>query len=534
MRSAFSWRMTGLALCLAVGFGALATVALYQLNIIRIDAQLRSVAGDAVGRVERTLDLAIIAMQEQAASGGFDCGEAGRVAMRDAFYAVGNIKDLRYNLAGQSCWAWADGEQLLRGVVECAKFLPALNPDYQVAAVVMPTSRSLALRWKPDESSEVLAILSTSHLLFDALPGDLRDQVEAKLTLGDGSIFTEYAPPDEASLALVDKTRFEIASERFPITLSIALGKSAYWASFRSMPIEAAGSVAVFSLLFGVFAAKGMGGRQRPEDELRRAILRGEVKPFFQPLFDLETRALLGFEMLARWIRPDGKMVSPSVFIPIAENGGLIDILLTSLLRQAGHDLGDMLRSKPDLKLGFNVTPDQLLAPGFRERLLAEAVRFGLPIHSLVVEITERQALGDLEQASAVARGLADAGVRLAIDDAGTGHNGLSSMHALNAHIIKIDKYFVDSVIFNRKSRAMIEMLVSFASEFGMEVVAEGIETEEQLSVLLTLGIRQGQGYLYGKPMPASDCIQIIEPTTGRRADAPGARAVREKVKASS
>ena len=510
MRSILSLKMLVLAAALALGFGLLAILALFHLNAIRIDAQLRSVARDAVGRVERTVDLAIMAMLEQSSSGGLACDAAGRVSMREAFYAVGNIKDLKYSGKGESCWAWSENVQELHRVVDHAKYVPALNADYELAAIALPNWRSLVLKWKPDEGSSLAAVLSTNHLLFDVLPAQLRDDVVAKLALSDGAVFTEYAPSADYSIESDNQTHFNIVSDRFPIVLSISLGNSAYWTSFYQTPTEVIAAIVVLSLLFGVLSAKGAGKINRPEDELREAIKKGELKPFFQPLFNLETRDLIGFEMLARWIKPGGKMVSPSVFIPIAENGALIDSLLSSLLRQAGRDLGTVLRKNPHLKLTFNVTPDQFLATDFKKRLQHEVEQAGLPTHCLVVEVTERQAFGDLDQASVVAKSLSEAGIRLAIDDAGTGHNGLSSMHALSAHIIKIDKYFVDGVTFNRKSRAMIEMLVSFASEFGMEVVAEGIESEEQLSVLCTLGIAQGQGYLYAKPMPASELMPLI------------------------
>jgi EAL domain-containing protein (putative c-di-GMP-specific phosphodiesterase class I) len=153
------------------------------------------------------------------------------------------------------------------------------------------------------------------------------------------------------------------------------------------------------------------------------------------------------------------------------------------------------------------VTPDQLLGQGFVESLTANITKTGLNLKQLVIEITERQPISDMQAALHVSRELLELGVRLALDDAGTGHNGLSSLHALQAHYLKIDKYFVDGVALDRKSGVLVEALISLAQQFSMDVVAEGIETEEQRVKLLELGIREGQGYLYARPLPASELI---------------------------
>jgi EAL domain-containing protein (putative c-di-GMP-specific phosphodiesterase class I) len=213
--------------------------------------------------------------------------------------------------------------------------------------------------------------------------------------------------------------------------------------------------------------------------------------------------------MLARWIKPDGTMIPPLAFIPLAESSGRIERLTMELLRQAGDQLGGLLQVQTQLKLTFNVTPDQYLADDFVASLVANTTRFNLPHRALVIEVTERQAIADKTRAAKVTGKLNDAGMRVAIDDAGTGHNGLSAIHALGANYLKIDKFFIDGVTLDRKSSELVEMLAGLATKFGMIVVAEGIETEEQITALLQLGIREGQGFVYSRPVPAAAILAM-------------------------
>jgi EAL domain-containing protein (putative c-di-GMP-specific phosphodiesterase class I) len=144
----------------------------------------------------------------------------------------------------------------------------------------------------------------------------------------------------------------------------------------------------------------------------------------------------------------------------------------------------------------------------------------------MVVEVTERQAIADKDKAAAVTEKLIGAGMQVAIDDAGTGHNGLSAIHALGANYLKIDKFFVDGITLDRKSSELVELLAALAAKFGMTVVAEGVETEEQIAVLLQLGIRAGQGFFYSKPVPATTILAMAAKAVapGRRADGGGSQ----------
>lgn len=331
-----------------------------------------------------------------------------------------------------------------------------------------------------------------------------------EMVLSDQRVVSSYAPEGAAGL-VEDFSEFGKASERYPISVRLMIDDAAVASWNRSFSSDIIAIAGLISLGLGYLGARGLTRPPTPLRQLDDALSQGYIHPVYQPLFCLSTGRMTGFEMLARWTRPDGSSISPAVFIPLAEDSGRIDRLTFALLDKAGAEIGDMLQRNETLKLSFNVTPDQLLGVGFVESLSSQIAKAGLNPRQLVIEITERQPISDFEPALQVSRELSKLGIRLAIDDAGTGHNGLSSLHALQAHYLKIDKYFVDGVALDRKSAVLVEALISLASQFGMEVVAEGIETEEQRIKLLDLGIQEGQGYLYAKPLPASDLIARVE-----------------------
>ena len=261
----------------------------------------------------------------------------------------------------------------------------------------------------------------------------------------------------------------------------------------------------------GFLAARALFPPLGPLNELDEAIANGEFVPYFQPIINLGSSEIAGFEMLARWIKRDGSMVPPALFIPLAENFGRIDALLFALLRQAGLSIGQELRANPHLKLSFNVTPEQFLDPQFLPRLLGVLKLVDLPPSCLIAEITERQPINDLDLACEVIAQYKKHGIRIAIDDAGTGHNGLSSIQKLDVSTIKLDKIFIDGIVDNERARQMVEMLANLAHQYQMSVVAEGIETPGQALAAQAMGIKEGQGFYFARPLPANDLLSLLD-----------------------
>ncbi len=248
--------------------------------------------------------------------------------------------------------------------------------------------------------------------------------------------------------------------------------------------------------------------RMELEGVLRDAIGSGEIKPHYQPLVVLPGETLLGFEVLARWYHPDRGIIPPNVFIPIAEDTGLITELSYSLLRQACIDA----RAWPDhLTLSVNISPvqfkDRLLAP----RLLAILREAGFPARRMEVEITESSLTADFDVVRTSLNLLQAAGVSVALDDFGTGYSSLYHLREMRFDRIKIDRSFVQSLGDNQESAKIIGAILGLGHSLGMMTTAEGIESQGHSDWLSSMGCTTGQGFLFGKPMPAGQVPTLIE-----------------------
>jgi len=219
----------------------------------------------------------------------------------------------------------------------------------------------------------------------------------------------------------------------------------------------------------------------------------------------------VGAEVLMRWRKPDGSIVPPAMFIPLAESSGLILDMTKALMIAARDELGPVLGPRPRVRLGFNLTADH-----FKDETVVEEVRevfaaSPLRLSQIVLEVTERQPLDDLDMARRVIAALQELGCKIAIDDVGTGHGGLSYMLKLGVDFIKIDKLFVDAIGTERYSTTIIETLIDLARTMRMEILAEGVETFEQVKYLRDRGIFLAQGYAFAPPLPGSLFRQLLE-----------------------
>ncbi|GLQ57745.1 EAL domain-containing protein [Devosia nitrariae] len=241
-----------------------------------------------------------------------------------------------------------------------------------------------------------------------------------------------------------------------------------------------------------------------PSFDLERAIARGEIKPFYQPVINLRTGALLGCEVLCRWEKRNGKIVPPGAFIEHAEATGLAIPMTLSLMEQVKADLGQLARDMPNLKISIN-----LFDGHFQDGAIVEDVQAifgGSPIafSQLVFEITERRPLGNSMQTHAVISGLHALGARLALDDTGTGHSNLAYLATLGVDIIKIDRVFVDMIKPGVAQVPVLDGLIAMSRDLGTEIVAEGVETEDQALYLRARGVYQAQGFLFAPALRAS------------------------------
>ena len=242
--------------------------------------------------------------------------------------------------------------------------------------------------------------------------------------------------------------------------------------------------------------------------ELRQAIADDVIIPHFQPLVDMNSERLIGFEMLARWPHPTRGMVSPAEFVPLAEDIGLIGPMTDSLLRKA---CCVAMTWPPSIFLACNVSllqlRDQSLPP-----MVRSALEFaGLPPHRLELEITESALVGDLDLARNILDELKALGIRLALDDFGTGYSSLRHLKMLPFDKLKIDAGFVGAMVGDVESRKIVAAVVGLGQSLGLTTVAEGVEEPETAAMLRHLGCDIGQGWLFGRPGSAEAVSVLLQ-----------------------
>jgi len=253
--------------------------------------------------------------------------------------------------------------------------------------------------------------------------------------------------------------------------------------------------------------------RLKMETDLRRACERDELFVDYQPIVSLGSRTLIGFEALARWHHPEFGLVPPKDFIPVAEETGQIltigQTVLESACRQA-REWQQTYPAAPPLFVSVNLSVKQFNQPDLVENIASLLERFQLPPRCLKLEITESVFSDNIEAAVGLLTQLRQLGVQLSIDDFGTGYSSLSYLQRFPIDTLKIDRSFVTQMMENEENLAIVRTIVALARNLGMDVVAEGVETEDQLKLLRKLECENGQGYLFSTPLGGRQLEQFI------------------------
>jgi diguanylate cyclase (GGDEF)-like protein len=252
----------------------------------------------------------------------------------------------------------------------------------------------------------------------------------------------------------------------------------------------------------------------RLQTALRQAVDRNEFEVYYQPIVNLEDNDLAGFEALVRWQHPMRGTVAPDEFIPIAEETGLIVPIGRFVLRESCRQMAEWRAKLPggeNLTVSVNLSTKQLSAPTLFEDLERILQETKLDPAALKLELTESTLIDDPESAQTLLEKLRARGVRLYIDDFGTGYSSLSYLHHFAIDGLKIDKSFVDMVGQPNRKAAIVPSIVSLAHSLGIEVIAEGVETEDQVEALRHLQCREGQGYLFSRPVRSEEATGFIE-----------------------
>lgn len=255
------------------------------------------------------------------------------------------------------------------------------------------------------------------------------------------------------------------------------------------------------------------------ERDLRLALERDQLKVFYQPQVCATSNRVVGLEALVRWQHPKRGLLYPRDFLPLAEETKLIARVSERVLDQACRDVGNWIRAgHEDLRLAVNLSPMQVEHPRFVETLMDQVRAHGFPPQNLEIEITENLIMNDLEQISQKLRELADLGVRIAIDDFGTGYSSLNYIHRLPIHTLKVDQSFVRAIRGGEDGACIVNAIIAMAHGLKLDIVAEGVETGEQLTYLKNLGCHQVQGFFYGPARPADAIAKSLGHVTAAAA----------------
>jgi diguanylate cyclase (GGDEF)-like protein len=250
--------------------------------------------------------------------------------------------------------------------------------------------------------------------------------------------------------------------------------------------------------------------RRRLEDDLRHALAAGQLHLTFQPIIDIGAGRLAGAEALLRWEHPVRGMVSPEVFIPLAEEIGLIGAIGLMVLEEACRGVAEWRRHGHDLYVSVNVSarqiPDELPPQMLRDVLASHA----LPAEAVAIEITEGALMSNVGVAQVWIDSLRAAGLRIYLDDFGTGYSSLSYLKRFPMDTVKIDKSFIRDMGDDNSDRALVAAIITMANSLGLKVVAEGVEDARQLALLREMGCGHVQGYYFSRPVKGEDFLPLV------------------------
>jgi sensor c-di-GMP phosphodiesterase-like protein len=374
--------------------------------------------------------------------------------------------------------------------------------------------------WKSVSGARIIAEISVGALDIDAGPEFFRDRRYVEVTIGDDRKWFTVGHPPAPSVTAADTLQVKAHSEIFPVEVEARVDASSTYVIIDSLDLTlTVSAIAIGILLISVAVWLNWRPDQATHDEFVMGLIRNEFVPYYQPVMNIDTGQIEGCELLVRWIKADGTVVSPGAFMPYAEQSGHVFEMTRAIMRQSVKDLGPLYSKKLNLKLSIN-----LFAGHFDDRLIIddiEAIFGGGPIiyDQLVFEVTERYPLNDIDRARKIIAEMHALGCRVALDDTGTGHGGLAYLQQLGIDIVKIDKMFIDAMGADIGASTIVDVLIELANSLGMGIVAEGVEREDQIQRLREKGVTSAQGYIFAPPLPANLFIELAGALVGESAD---------------
>jgi sensor c-di-GMP phosphodiesterase-like protein len=486
----------------------------------------------ALGSSEMRLGQTVAALQDLAARGVDSCRPAHVEAMRQTALLTGPIKQvLLVGSNGEVMCADPGGIVLRQEVLTST---PTADPSIILEVIQLADRGERFLRVrrsaqpnkpgldkpgldKPGldepglDKPGLAALVPASLLLPQAAVQGGRLLGYARIAMPDGTpVGDTGAMPDPAT----QEAQFlhTLRSKQYPFVVSVAMPRTGVTANhddLRRIGVVMTGGIALIILLFALLFSKR--DATDPMADMARAIRDDEFLPYYQPLVDLQTGRLIGAEVLVRWRRPDGSFVEPNAFILLLESSGLVLEFTRKLMRLVRDQLGDAVGRRPNMSIAFNVAPrhfdDALILQDVGTIFDSSAIR----LSQIVLELTERHEVVNFTDMRRTIAALQRVGCKVAIDDVGTGHSGLSYILKLGVDIIKIDRIFVEAIGSEGHAKPIIETLIDLAKNMRMEIIAEGVETFDQVTYLRERGISKAQGYVFAPPLPAATFLQLLE-----------------------
>jgi sensor c-di-GMP phosphodiesterase-like protein len=477
------------------------------------DDEVAILASWALRSAEIQIEQTVSALEGLSARGVNSCRPAHLEAMRKAALLAAPVKEVL--LIGPNSQIRCSDTGVLVGRHEVLSSTATANADIMLDVVRLSDAGDRFLRVRKvgqGEQPSLAALLPASLLLPQASLQGGRLLGYVRMSMVDGTRVGESGVAADAAAGEDTEFLDQARSQQYGFTMTASMARDGVIANYeglRRIGAVVTGVIALVILIFALIFPRR--NADNPMADIAKALLADEFTPYYHPIVDIQTGRLLGAEVLVRWRRSDGSFAEPSAFVSLMESNGLIIDLTRSLMRRVRDDLREALGRRPAMSIAFNVAPQH-----FDDALILNdigSIFDGSPIklRQIVLELTERHEVKNLTSTRRTIAALQGLGCKIAIDDVGTGHSGLSYILKLGVDIIKIDKLFVEAIGTEGHSKAIIETLIDLANHMRMDIIAEGVETFDQVSYLRERGIRAAQGYVFAPPLPAASFLQLLE-----------------------
>ena len=484
-----------------------------QQSLVRQERRAAGLAAEILQRTDRIAEQARAAVAElRAANAQNPCSDQNLALMRGLVLRSNLLVDVGYLRddtllcssfgrdpvpVGPPTYTSATGFVIRVGVrhplAPAARLVIAADFRTNYAVLI---SQSLPIDALPEESNVVLGLMSEQRKQVLTQRGSFNPQWLQRIgssvegTVYDGTeliVWKRSLTGDYVAFAAIGRDRIEEDQRRIVLVL---------------LPIGAAAAA-----LLVIVAVRLARFQTSMPMLLRNAIRTTELFLVYQPIVDLNSGAWAGAEALLRWRRPNGEIIGPDLFIPIAESTRLMGRITEAVLTIFERDAGELLRARPDFHISLNLSAEDVCNPEIVDRMRAMIERMRISGHNVHVEATERVFM-NIEASRRNIRQLRAAGIEVAIDDFGTGYSSLSYLHNLEVDRLKIDKSFVDTIGTEAVTSEVVRHIIEMGKSLNMQMIAEGVETTAQAEFLRARGVQYAQGWLYSKPLTIAQLME--------------------------